>query len=192
MKKCRQFFGGRCDQKKDLHFIQDQRKVKSPIHSTNRWMLRMKLRCLRPTIAVIMAIGILSILSACGTIMDTSDRITSEKDTDDENQSDAIIVEVIVESDGDSVVDLEVEINARKNPESVYFDSMEVPYREEFTIPKDVPIPLTSTRVEASVADDGSEVSCTILYNGEEVATHRSQGNGGRAICEKSFRLGPG
>lgn len=188
MKKCRQNFGGRCNQKKNLHFIQDQPKVKSPIHSTNRWMLKMKLRCLRPAIAVIMATGILSVLSACGTIMDTSDRIAGEKDTDDENQSDAIIVE----SDGDSVVNLEVEINARKNPESVYFDSIEVPYREEFTVPKDVPIPLTSTRVEASVADDGSEVSCTILYNGEEVATHRSQGNGGRAICEKSFRLGPG
>ena len=192
MKKYRQFFGGRCNQKKDLHFIQDQPKVKSLIHSINRWMLKMKLRCLRPAITVIMAIGILSILSACGTITDTSDKITGEKYTDDENQSDAIIVEIIVESDGDSVVDLEVEINARKNPESVNFDSIEVPYRVEFTVPKDVPIPLTSTRVEASMADDGSEVSCTILYDGKEVATHRSQGDSGRAICEKTFWLGPG
>lgn len=185
MKKCRQVFFGRCNQKKDLHFIQDQPKVKSPIHSTNR-------RCLRPAIAVIMVLGILSILSACGTIMDPSNRITGEKDTDDENQSDAIIVEVIVESDGDSVVDLEVEVNARKNPESVYFDSVEVPYRVEFSVSKDAFIPLTSTRVVASVADNAKEVSCTILYDGEEVATHRSQGNSGRAICEKSFRLGPG
>ncbi|RXZ78677.1 hypothetical protein EBB07_25940 [Paenibacillaceae bacterium] len=89
-------------------------------------------------------------------------------------------------------IDLEVEINARKNPESVYFDSIEVPYREEFAVQKDAFIPLTSTHVKAGIDDDASWISCTILYDGEVVATHRSRGDGAKAVCEKTFRLGPG
>lgn len=141
----------------------------------------------------------LIMLSACGVIKDTYEGMTGKEKTgenaeeqSEEKQTNEIIVEVIVESDADTVNDLEVEVNARKNPESVYFDSVEVPYRVEFSVSKDASIPLTSTRVVASVADNAKEVSCTILYDGEEVATHRSQGNSGRAICEKSFRLGPG
>ncbi len=141
----------------------------------------------------------LIMLSACGVIKDTYEGMTGKEKTNEnaeeqseEKQSNEMIVEVIVESDGDTVNDLEVEVNTRKNPESVYFDSVEVPYREEFSVSKDVFIPLTSTRVVASVADHANEVSCTILYDGEEVATHRSQGNSGKTICEKKFRLGPG
>jgi|SRR5690625_2876435 len=141
----------------------------------------------------------LIMLSACGVIKDTYEGMTGEEKTGEnaeeepeEKQSNEIIVEVIVESDGETVSDLEVEVNARKNPESVYFDSVEVPYKEEFSVSKDAFIPLTSTRVVASVADNANEVSCTILYDGEEVVTHQSQGNNGKAICEKKFRLGPG
>lgn len=141
----------------------------------------------------------LIMLSACGVIKDTYEGMTGKEETgenaeeqSEEKQSNEIVVEVIVESDGDTVNDLEVEVNARKNPESVYFDSVEVPYREEFFVSKDAFIPLTSTRVVASVADKANEVSCTILYDGEEVATHQSQGNSGKAICEKKFQLGPG
>lgn len=141
----------------------------------------------------------LIMLSACGVIKDTYEGMTGKEETgenaevqSEEKQTNEIIVEVIVESDGDTVNDLEIEVNARKNPESVYFDSVEVPYKEEFSVSKDAFIPLTSTRVVASVSDNANEVSCTILYDGEEVATHQSQGNSGKAICEKKFRLGPG
>src|SRR5690625_1768915 len=141
----------------------------------------------------------LIMLSACGVLKDTYEGMTGKENSSEnaqeqseEKQSNEIIVEVIVESDGDTVNDLEVEINARKNPESVSFDSVEVPYNEEFSVSTDAFIPLTSTRVEASVADNANEVSCTILYDGEEVATHQSQGNNGKAICEKKFQLGPG
>lgn len=136
----------------------------------------------------------LIMLSSCGVIKDTYEGMTDKEKTGDqiEEQSNEMIVEIIVESDSEIVNDLEVEINARKNPESIYFDSVEVPYREVFSVSKDVFIPLTSTRVEASVADHANEVSCTILYDGEEVATHQSQGNNGKAVCEKKFQLGPG
>lgn len=151
------------------------------------WFLRKNIRHL------VLLVGVLIMLSACGTVKDTIDGMTGEESKKEvDKDSDAIIVEVVVESDGDSVVGLEVEINARKNPESVYFDSIEVPYREKFAVSKDVPIPLTSTLVKAGVADDASWVSCTILYDGEVVATHESRGDGGKAVCEKSFRLGPG
>ncbi len=112
----------------------------------------------------------LIILSACGVIEDTYERMTDKDKTgenaeeqSEEKQTNEIIGDIIVESGGDTVNDLEVEVNARQNPESVYFDSVEVPYRKEFSVSKDAFIPLTSTRVVASVADHASEVSCTIL-----------------------------
>lgn len=136
----------------------------------------------------------LIMLSGCGVIKSTYEGVSeglfrNEKtgenaEEQSEEETNEITVEIIIESDGDSVNNLEVEINSRKNPQSVYFDSIEVPYREEFTVSSDMMFPLTSTRARASVGD-GSEVSCTILYNGEEVATHQSKGDAGRAYCEK-------
>lgn len=157
------------------------------------------MRLSRLNYLVLLFAGILIILTSCGVIKDTYEGMTGKEKTgenaeeqSEDKQTNEIMVEVIVESDGDTVNDLEIEVNARKNPESVYFDSVEVPYREDFSISKDAFIPLTSTRVVASVSDNANEVSCTILYDGEEVATHQSQGNSGKAICEKKFRLGPG
>lgn len=148
---------------------------------------------------IIFLIVKLIMLSACGVLKDTYEGMTGKEKSGEnaqeiskEKQTNEIMVEVIVESDGDTVNDLEVEVIARKNPESVSFDSVEVPYNKEFSVSTDAFIPLTSTRVEASVADNANEVSCTILYDGEEVATHKSQGNNGKAICEKKFQLGPG
>jgi len=133
----------------------------------------------------------LIMLSGCGVIKSTYEGVSeglfrNEKTGEhaEEQSEEEITVEVIIESDGDSVNNLGVEINSRKNPQSVYFDSIEVPYREAFTVSTDMMFPLTSTRAWASVGD-GSEVSCTILYNGEEVATHQSKGDAGRAYCEK-------
>src|SRR5690625_2008106 len=96
----------------------------------------------------------LIMLSACGVIKDTYEGMTGKEETgenaeeqSEEKQTTEIIVEVIVESDGDTVNDLEIEVNARKNPESVYLDSVEVPYKEEFSVSTDAFLPLTSTRV---------------------------------------------
>jgi len=135
--------------------------------------------------------GALLILSACG--LAKEDGMAGENSSEEMSKdADVITVEVRIESDGDSANRFEADINAKKNPESVYLESIEVPFSEKFMIPKDVFIPLTSTRVEAEAVEGASWISCTILYDGEVVATHKSRGNGAKAVCEKKIRLGPG
>ncbi|MGO4528021.1 hypothetical protein AB4Z30_02980 [Paenibacillus sp. 2TAF8] len=138
--------------------------------------------------------GLLIIFSACGMRAEDPvnelDREESKQNT--ANDSDGIVVEVLVESDVNSASDLEVEINARKNPESVYWDTIEVPYKDKFIIPKDTFIPLLSTHVRVKADDSASWVSCSIWYDGELVASHKSRGSDAKAVCEKKFQLGPG
>ncbi|MBR3380544.1 MAG: hypothetical protein IKG72_10605 [Bacillus sp. (in: Bacteria)] len=139
--------------------------------------------------------GLLFILSACG--MTAEDTVNDELHREESKRnithaSDGLIVEVLVESDLESVADLEIEINARKNPESVYWDTMEVPYKERFVIPKETFIPLISTHVKARANDSASWVSCSIWYDGELVSSHKSRGSNAKAVCEKKFQLGPG
>ncbi|MEI2279684.1 hypothetical protein [Paenibacillus polysaccharolyticus] len=138
--------------------------------------------------------GLLIIFSACGmtedVVNDELDREKSKQNT--AHESDGIVVEVLVESDVNSASDLEVEINARKNPESVYWDTIEVPYKDRFVIPKDTFIPLLSTHVRAKADDSASWISCSIWYDGELVASHKSRGSDAKAVCEKKFKLGPG
>ncbi|ETT42406.1 MULTISPECIES: hypothetical protein [unclassified Paenibacillus] len=137
--------------------------------------------------------SVLLLLWACGITQESKDGMIAESSpVQNEPDADAIRVEVLIESDSDSAVNLEVDIDARKHPESVYLDTIEVPYREEFTIPKDTFIPLTSTKVQADKDEAASWISCTILYDGEVVATHKSRGDQAKAVCEKKFRLGPG
>ncbi|WP_427050617.1 hypothetical protein [Paenibacillus sp. TC-CSREp1] len=156
----------------------ERKKVR--VYSNNAWFL-------------ILLTGLLTILSACCNIEDASDEMNREHSKSQaEQNSDVINVEVLVESDLDSVVDLKVEIDARKHPQSVYSESVEVPYRESFVVPKDTFIPLTSTHVEAGIQEGASWISCSILYDGELVVTHKSRGKGAKALCEKNFRLGPG
>lgn len=137
--------------------------------------------------------GLLMLCSACGTTEGTlqgTDREVSKRKA--AQVTDVILVEVHVDSDRNSAVDLEVEINARKHPQSMYLESVELPYKETFVIPKDTFIPLTSTHVRARTNDDASWISCSILYDGELVVSHKSRGNNPRADCEKKFQLGPG
>ncbi|KAA8786867.1 hypothetical protein ABIE27_002849 [Paenibacillus sp. 4624] len=138
--------------------------------------------------------GLLIIFSACGmTAEDTLNELDREKSKQNTaHDSEGIVVEVLVESDVNSASDLEVKINARKNPESVYWDTIEVPYKDRFVIPKDTFIPLLSTYVRAKANDSASWVSCSIWYDGELVASHKSRGSGAKAVCEKKFQLGPG
>ncbi|WP_434751130.1 hypothetical protein [Paenibacillus amylolyticus] len=138
--------------------------------------------------------GLLMLLTACGMTANTvNDELTREESKrNTAHDSDGIVVEVLVESDVKSAANLEVEINARKNPESVYWDTIEVPYQERFIIPKDTFIPLLSTRVRAKADDSASWISCSIWYDGELVASHKSRGSGAKAVCEKKSQLGPG
>ncbi|MEK3836269.1 MULTISPECIES: hypothetical protein [unclassified Paenibacillus] len=137
--------------------------------------------------------GVVILLSACGTATDPiPEKKAEESIATVEPEADAILVEVLIESDSDAALNLEVEVNARDHPQSVYFDSIQLPYREEFAVPKDTFIPLTSTRVQAEKDADATWISCTILYDGEVVATHKSRGDSAMSVCEKKFLLGPG
>lgn len=138
-------------------------------------------------------LGMLTLLSACGVIKDTYEGMTGQREEEKvEDQPENLAVEVIVDSDHDEASNLAIEIDARKHPESIYYDSIELPYREEFSIPMDVTFPLSAVRVEAEAADDAREISCTILYNGHEEVSHHSEGDSAKAVCEKKFQLGPG
>ncbi|SCY05517.1 hypothetical protein SAMN05720606_102199 [Paenibacillus polysaccharolyticus] len=138
--------------------------------------------------------GLIMLFTVCGmTAEDTVNELHHEESKQNTaHDSDGIVVEVLVESDVNSASDLEVEINARKNPESVYWDTIEVPYQERFVIPKDTFIPLISTHVRAKADDSASWISCSIKYDGELVASHKSRGSDAKAVCEKKFQLGPG
>lgn len=137
--------------------------------------------------------SVLLLLSACGIAPESKNGMNAEPSPiQTEPDAEAIRVEVLIESDSDSAVHLEVDIDARKHPESVYLDTIELPYREEFTVPKDTFIPLTSTKVQAEKDEAATWISCTILYDGEVVATHKSRGDKAKAVCEKTFQLGPG
>lgn len=146
-----------------------------------------------PILKLILLIGACLVLSACSILQDTIDGLRGADETKVQpEEADVIMVTLIVESDGDRAHDFEAVIQARKHPQSVYYDTITLPYKEEFTVPKDVFIPLSSTLVQAEKAADASWISCTILYDGEVVTTHRSSGDRAKAVCEKTFRLGPG
>lgn len=137
--------------------------------------------------------GLLMPLSACGMSQDPLNETGREESKRARrHESDVITVEVLVESDHDSAVDLEVDINARKNPQSIRWDTIKLPYQEKFVIPKDTFIPLISTHVKAGTKGDEGWISCSILYDGELVASHKSRGSEPKAVCEKKFHLGPG
>lgn len=142
------------------------------------------------------------ILSACGVAgvpgvppSASPDSAASAQSTPidaDHSDNDVIRVEVLVESDGDSAANFKAEIDARKNPQSASYGTIELPYRETFEVSKDAFIPLPAVRLQADAAGDADWIRCKIFYDGEEVATHMSRGDGAQAICEKKFHLGPG
>lgn len=135
----------------------------------------------------------LLLVSACGITQEAKDGMNAEPSpAQAEPAADAIRVEVRIESDSGSAVNYAVDIDARKHPQSVYLDTIEVPYSEEFSVPMDTFIPLNSTKVQAEKDEAASWISCTILYDGEVVATHKSRGDKAKAVCDKTFQWGPG
>ena len=49
---------------------------------------------------------------------------------------------------------------------------------------------LSKTR-QARATDGATYIECSISYNGEEVATHRAEGDQTSAVCEKKLTIGP-
>jgi len=148
---------------------------------------------------LLLSLFLLLVPTACGAWQSGPENVAeqvrqpeAEPNGNDSYPNDVITVEVIVESDRDSASGFKTEINARKNPQSASYDTIELPYRETFEVSKDAFIPLPSVRLQADAAAGAEWISCTILYDGEEVATHLARGDGAQAACEKKFHLGPG
>ncbi|OWA34193.1 hypothetical protein B9G55_17885 [Saccharibacillus sp. O16] len=149
----------------------------------------------RPCAIGAIGLFLLLMLSACGGIPQSQSQesvVQVQQAKTKPSPDDVILVEVVIESDSDSAANVKAEINARKNPQSASYDTVQVPYRETFEVSKDAFIPLPSVRFQADAAQDADWISCTIFYDGEEVATHTSRGDQAQAVCEKKFHLGPG
>lgn len=142
--------------------------------------------------------GSLLLLAGCGVVEDTLDGLTGSSPSPPPGTSEpgstaegSIIVTVEIDSDGTTATDLAVEINSPSSPQSLYEDSVPVPFSRDFTVSTDAFFPLRGTTVEVHAAPDATFVRCRILVDGEEIATHRSEGSGATATCERRIQLGP-
>lgn len=142
--------------------------------------------------------GSLLLLAGCGVVEDTLDGLTGSSTSPPPSTSEpgstvegSIVVTVEIDSDGTTATDLAVEINSPSSPQSLYEDSVPVPFSRDFTVSTDAFFPLRGTTVEVHAGPDATFVRCRILVDGEEVATHRSEGSGATATCERRIQLGP-
>ncbi|BAD62752.1 hypothetical protein ABC0209 [Shouchella clausii KSM-K16] len=119
-------------------------------------------------------------LASCGVV-------ENKDNSSPNNENEELIIEVIIESNASYASDLEVEINSRNSPQTVNELSIEVPYSKTFVIPTDAAFPISSTKVKATAGEDGDRISCKILYDEIEVATHDSEGELATAVCENKF-----
>ncbi|GGM49691.1 hypothetical protein [Microbacterium saperdae] len=103
----------------------------------------------------------------------------------------SIVVTVEIDSDAATATDLAVDIDSPSTSQSLYEDEVQVPFRHDFTVSTDAFFPLRGTTVEVHAAPDATFVSCSITVDGEVVATHRSEGSGATATCERRLQLGP-
>lgn len=110
---------------------------------------------------------------------------------EDVDSSDAMIVEVQVTSDAATVGHLQVEVDARNDPQRVDQTDTPLPYTQTFEVPLDTPFPLSGTSVEATMAREAAWIECRIILDGKVVSEDRADGTGGIAVCEKKLRLGP-
>ncbi|TSB47811.1 hypothetical protein [Alkalicoccobacillus porphyridii] len=128
-------------------------------------------------------IGVSISLISCEVANDAeNDNLNSETEEYEE-----LSIEIIIESNATYATDLEVNVNSRKDPQSIIEPTIEVPYSEKFIISTDTMFPITSTNVKASVGEDGDEISCKIVYDDTVVATHSSKGKFATVLCENKF-----
>jgi uncharacterized protein YceK len=141
------------------------------------------------------------LLSACGVVRDTIDGFHGEppstaganaQSTDESGDTDAINVVVTIQSDADTASDVTIDVKGRKHSETVNEPAVDLPDSKEFQVPSDTWFPLQETRAEATASPTASQISCSISYAGEVVATHVAKGASAKAICDKHFELGPG
>ncbi|MDR1635352.1 MAG: hypothetical protein LBS27_10640 [Bifidobacteriaceae bacterium] len=155
----------------------------------------------RARLARLGAVALASLLlSACGVVRDTVDGFHGEppsaagantQSTDESGDTDVIDVVITVESDAGTASSVFIDVKGRKHSETVDEPAVDLPYTREFQVPSDTLFPLQETRVEATASPGASQISCSIRYAGEVVATHVAKGTSAKATCENQFEFGP-
>jgi hypothetical protein len=152
----------------------------------------------RRALAALVFGGSLLLLAGCGVVEDTLDGLASFSLPPAAGTSEpgptvdgSIVITVEIDSDGTTATDLAVEINSPSSPQSLYEESVQIPFSGNFTVSTNAFFPLRGTTVEVYAAPDATFVTCRILVDSEEVATHRSEGSGATANCERRLQLGP-
>lgn len=140
-------------------------------------------------------------LSGCGVLKDTFEAMTDDDDnsTSESRDSggssytsgDAKVVTVKITSDGATSGELSVELDTANDDQSYHEASVDLPFEREFSVALDAPFPLRSTHVEVEASPDATYIECSILLDGNEVASHRAEGGQARATCDRHLQLGP-
>ncbi len=141
--------------------------------------------------------GSLVLLVGCGVVEDTLEGLGASGDSSpappepSATADGSILVTVEIDSDAPTATDLDVNITSPSSPQSLHEDEVQVPFTHDFAVSTDAFFPLRGTTVEVHAGPSATFVSCRILVDSEEVATHRSEGSGAIATCERRIQLGP-
>lgn len=101
-----------------------------------------------------------------------------------------IVVTIEIDSDVSTANDLAVEIESPSTPQSLRENQVQVPFSRDLTVSMNTAFPLRATTVRVNAAPGAAFVSCSISVAGQVVATHRSEGSGATATCERRLQLG--
>lgn len=148
---------------------------------------------LRITLKIILTGILAAVLTGCAVVEDTWEGLTGEDTSPSASAQNTsnILVKVEIESDSNTSGEVEIKIEAAQDSLSYSQDTVELPFSKEFEVPSDSFFPFRNSYVEVESHPDANWVECRLIMNNEVVASHRSEGSGARAVCERGLQLGP-
>lgn len=105
--------------------------------------------------------------------------------------SGALLVEIMVRSDVNTAARIEVDVDARDDPQQSDDENVSLPFSQQFEVSTSVPFPLSGVSVEATAAPDATWIECQVLLDGEVIVEDRAEGSEATADCSKELRVGP-
>lgn len=135
--------------------------------------------------------------SGCGVVQDTVDGMTGQASASDPSTSshnhgsEDLTVTVTVDSDVATSGEISVDIDSPSRSHSLREASVQLPFEQQFAMATDSPFPLRNIRVEVNAGPGATHVECSIIVDGQVVASHRAEGGLAKATCERGLRLGP-
>ena len=138
-------------------------------------------------------------LSGCGVVQDPFEGVIGQGSTSQPSHPSSpqidgledLTVTITVESDADTSGELSVEIDSPGSGQSLHEESVSLPFDQDFAVAMDSPLPLRDTRVEVDAGPGASYIECSIILNGEAVASHRAEGSAATATCDRGLQVGP-